>query len=394
MTQALLDEWMSAEDNAFETGRNSDVTFVVDGQEIRANRGRIETHSDVFKAMFDNDYEKSGGRLEIKETRADLLSKLIKACYSPSIKLANCLEALELFKLAHQYNIRHVSNYCEWYIHDHKSELSANLIKFYATGDLYGSLKIKSVALDVLRTTFKTLWSLDCKTLAGIETLSADQVCEIFLTVWPTRKITSSVNQPRYLQMNKMTQDMLDNFMSVEEAAFVSGMNADVTFLVKGQKIQANRGQLAKHSNVFKNWLAKYPHAKTLAIYNTTPELFKKLILSCYCPSIKLSDLEEALELYKLAHKYQVNHTLSYCESYITRHKFQLSARNVIRFYSTGFHYESKKMKAAALVVLKSLDCNAEKLKLHQLSADELREVLDAVWLRKKYDWSILWLMQ
>ena len=63
---------MAVEEQAFEKGDNADVTFVVDCQEIQANRARIEKHSDVFKAMFANDYEKSCGRLEIKWSTPEL----------------------------------------------------------------------------------------------------------------------------------------------------------------------------------------------------------------------------------------------------------------------------------------------------------------------------------
>jgi len=178
---ASIDKWMAVEEKAFERGENADVTFVVDGQEIRANRGKLEMHSDVFKAMFANDYEKSGGRLEINDTTPDVFKKLIFACYCPSIKLNDCNHALELLKLAHQYNIGHVLIRCESYITANKSTLTANnVIQFYVAGDLFDSIGIKNAALEVLPT-------LNCcsKKLLGMDQLSADQLREVFNAVWP-----------------------------------------------------------------------------------------------------------------------------------------------------------------------------------------------------------------
>ena len=113
MAKELRDDWILVAERAFETGKNANVTFVVNGREIKANRARIEEHSDVFKEVFASEFDKTGGRFEMKETSFKVFKKLIMACHVPSIELDYCIDAHELFKLAHYYKIGHVSKYSE-----------------------------------------------------------------------------------------------------------------------------------------------------------------------------------------------------------------------------------------------------------------------------------------
>ena len=180
--------WHNAEWKAFKSfnGHNgADVQFVVDGKCVYAHRGQLEKHSDVFKAMFVNDFENNDGKFVIDDVKFDHFEKLIYACYAPWIKLDTCSDALELFKLAHHYTIKHVRIYCENYISRNLIKLDAtNVLEFFATGDSYASTMIKQAALSRLKT-------LDCDDptkIKNMDEMTASQSQELLKAIWSYKK--------------------------------------------------------------------------------------------------------------------------------------------------------------------------------------------------------------
>ena len=175
----MQDKWIAAE------AADSQVTFIVDGQDIKASRGPLEQHSDVLKAMFVKDYDKFGGKFNIEDANPQVLLKLILACYCPKVQLSNCIEALDLFKLAHRFNVKHVMSYCENFIVVNKSQVTeADVIEFFRVGDLSGSLKIKSMAIEVL-----TSLQSSVDDISNLEVLSSGQMREVFKVVWTKRVV-------------------------------------------------------------------------------------------------------------------------------------------------------------------------------------------------------------
>ena len=178
----MAKDWLSAEEE-FEMGRNANVKFVVNGHEIKANRFRVELHSDVFKAMFANDFKKRGGKFEIKNATLGSLTKLVRSCYCP-ISVDSIGEALELFELAHRYNVVHVSTYCEDYIARRDQQLiEHNVIDFFRVGDLCSSTIIKTCALN-------RMLKLQCcyELMVGREKLTEGQLREILRFIWPKKE--------------------------------------------------------------------------------------------------------------------------------------------------------------------------------------------------------------
>ena len=89
MDRKFREIWIDIEQKAFLEEVNADVTFVVDGEEVKANRRQLEKHSDVFKTLFDNGFEKTGGRFKIKQDELTVITVDGKDIHMNRSQLAN-----------------------------------------------------------------------------------------------------------------------------------------------------------------------------------------------------------------------------------------------------------------------------------------------------------------
>ena len=121
-----------------------------------------------------------------------------------------------------------------------------------------------------------------------------------------------------------------------KEWASVEG-DTKVTFVVNGQEIVASRS-LEKYAILLFSENNKQPGQLMASeecrarfeFKDADPKIFEQLILACYHPKIELDDCKQAINLLKLARRFEVKHIENYCISYITVNKSQLTADDVI----------------------------------------------------------------
>ena len=83
-----------------ESGKHTDVTFLVDGQEVKAHKAILVAHSTVFAAMFEHEcVEKRDGKVKITDISLEALKQLLRYMYTGKVCWTEDRE-YELFQAA------------------------------------------------------------------------------------------------------------------------------------------------------------------------------------------------------------------------------------------------------------------------------------------------------
>lgn len=104
-------------DNFLETHKSSDVTFIIDNEEIPANKGIVSLHSDVFAKMFESDMiEKSTSKVKIIDIEPKIFKLLLSFMYSRQLDCQDTEELLKLIIAADKYEVKSLVNLCGYRI--------------------------------------------------------------------------------------------------------------------------------------------------------------------------------------------------------------------------------------------------------------------------------------
>lgn len=105
---------------------------------------------------------------------------------------------------------------------------------------------------------------------------------------------------------------------------------SDVTFVVKGEVIPANKSILALQSDVFESMFATDMLEKktnTVEIVDIEPKIFKLMLRFVYDGNLDCNETEELLELCKAADKYELRNLVKLCANNAC---FELCTSNVV----------------------------------------------------------------
>jgi len=98
----------------FKNGSDTDVSFVVDDQTIKAHKLILSARSDYFKNMFDSGMiEANSDQIVIRECSADIFKEVIRFLYTNNPPTDIKKIAFELLPLADQYLLTSLKNHCE-----------------------------------------------------------------------------------------------------------------------------------------------------------------------------------------------------------------------------------------------------------------------------------------
>lgn len=100
--------------NILKTGIHSDVTFEIEGKEIKAHRGILASRSKYFEAMFSGNFSESNqATIPIADVDAEIFQKMLEYIYSGNLP-ENALEiAHKLLPLGDKYELDDLVNDCE-----------------------------------------------------------------------------------------------------------------------------------------------------------------------------------------------------------------------------------------------------------------------------------------
>ena len=95
-----------------ETSQNSDVTFIVNGEKIKAHKTILAARSDYFRNMFDADMrENLSNEVEITDADPAVFRALLEHVYAgidPPVEIA-----LDVLVIADKYGLEHLKRLCE-----------------------------------------------------------------------------------------------------------------------------------------------------------------------------------------------------------------------------------------------------------------------------------------
>ncbi|CAB3380825.1 Hypothetical predicted protein [Cloeon dipterum] len=110
--EKTANEWPDWLKKAFNRADTADVVFVVEGKKIHAHKAILIMQCAVFETMFQGDWKESNQREQIIEIRSyDAFFAFLKYFYTNEVDLQPDL-ALELFALAHFYQMSDLQKKC------------------------------------------------------------------------------------------------------------------------------------------------------------------------------------------------------------------------------------------------------------------------------------------
>lgn len=135
----------------FENEENFDITFVTDGEEIKANKHHLMVMSNVFEAMFDSSWEeKNKIGISIKGTTAKAFKLFIALMHGMEPKMKIEVEtALEIILLADRYDVRDIGNNVALDVLNRVT--TYNVIKVLNVGFLANYKELKEAAIQYLK---------------------------------------------------------------------------------------------------------------------------------------------------------------------------------------------------------------------------------------------------
>ncbi|XP_058806212.1 protein roadkill-like [Phymastichus coffea] len=97
-----------------ETGNGSDVTFRVDGIEIKAHKAFIISRSPVFQAMFEHQMkEKEENVVDVLDVKYHIMKELLRFMYASKVNNVQA-NASELLAAADKYSVKGLKVLCEY----------------------------------------------------------------------------------------------------------------------------------------------------------------------------------------------------------------------------------------------------------------------------------------
>mmetsp|Transcript_75130 Transcript_75130/g.242921 ORF Transcript_75130/g.242921 Transcript_75130/m.242921 type:complete len:546 (-) Transcript_75130:315-1952(-) len=124
----------------------ADVSFVVNGQEVKAHRCILSARSVYFRTMFASQFRegRQGAKVEVCDTSATAFRSLLRFLYTDEL-LVDDSDVVQLMRLAHRYEILPVYEHCRLYA---LRNLSAkNCIPWLVEAQEYGIEELRRSAL-------------------------------------------------------------------------------------------------------------------------------------------------------------------------------------------------------------------------------------------------------
>ncbi|RWS28530.1 speckle-type POZ protein-like protein [Leptotrombidium deliense] len=141
--------------NMFMVETLCDFTVIVDEHPIKCHKSVLMSESDVFQAMFDNDFrEKKESCMRIDEFSYDSVHSMIKFMYCHEVDNIKDL-VFDLLLLSDKYNVKKLKMLCENYI---SSKISVdNFFNIYKTATYNNTPILKQNLRDFLFKNYESL---------------------------------------------------------------------------------------------------------------------------------------------------------------------------------------------------------------------------------------------
>ena len=146
--------------NLFLDDQFSDVNLVTpDGKELKAHKNILASASSAFAAMFKHDMvEKNSNIVKIADFEYDVIKEMLRFIYMGEVENIKSI-SIELFLAADKYDIQSLRNKCANYIANNITV--DNAIKIYDLANKFNAEKLKTRAMDFLKSTIGNMMKTD-----------------------------------------------------------------------------------------------------------------------------------------------------------------------------------------------------------------------------------------
>lgn len=111
MNSLLKDQVIKSLSNLYSSGAFSDITFLVEGQELKAHKNILASRNEVFQSMFLSDMSESKKNVIELDDDIDTFKTFLKYLYTGTVEDDHL--TLELFILADKYLDQALKDLCE-----------------------------------------------------------------------------------------------------------------------------------------------------------------------------------------------------------------------------------------------------------------------------------------
>jgi len=139
----------------FNSKEMSDVQIRCEDQTFDAHQLILSTRSPVFQRMFQTEMkEKKSGQVDIEDLKPEVVSEMLKFIYSWECASINDSktsdqDVIDLIEAADKYQLELLKHLCEDALCTRIKVESS--LKFLIFGDMYGAVKLKEVAMELVR---------------------------------------------------------------------------------------------------------------------------------------------------------------------------------------------------------------------------------------------------
>ncbi|XP_013105716.1 speckle-type POZ protein [Stomoxys calcitrans] len=143
-----------------ETGKFSDVTFVVANKEFKAHKAILTVRSEVFAAMFDHEGmdENKKNRVEISDFEPTVIQEMLTFIYSNRSPNVDEMAA-DLLPVADKYALHKLKIMCEFVLHRDLRVDTA--IETLILADRHGAAQLREQALSVIKENISAIIKTD-----------------------------------------------------------------------------------------------------------------------------------------------------------------------------------------------------------------------------------------
>eukprot|EP00080_Pristionchus_pacificus_P007004 PDM67024.1 BTB domain-containing protein [Pristionchus pacificus] len=313
-----------------------DITFLIDGEKIHANKGILAVHSPVFSAMFYGEFaEKNNKEVELKDVDRKAFIDMLNLIY-PSYEKISVSNCESILKLADQFQIDVIIDQVEKFL-IYSTEFIA--VKKLHLSDQYRLVQLQDHCLGDIESVDDVL---DLKETDGFKEL-ADNVKALLLEKTYKQTFNHEYASWGYLEFYKW-EDLLneekgfikDNKIIIEVRFTLSNFigirtvspidysdpnvsSHDITFLIDGKKIHANKGILCVHSPVFSAMFYgefTEKNKKEIELKDVDSKAFIGMLNLLYPSYEKISD-SNCESILKIADRFQIDVIIDQAEKFL-----------------------------------------------------------------------------
>lgn len=325
----------------------SDLTIVLDNHRIKCHKNIIGIGSKVLRHLIDSnsiinltsqEYCMNRNNLEI-----NILHSLLEFIYTGRVTFRSVAEAVKLFQVASDCQVKGLKMLSEVFIASNVTISDA--VDALICGHLNGSPPIKKACLQVM----KGKDSDEIRNWYKIEKYPSVS----YLLITKMWKGSNDDTTPGNLEVQEteIMQQVRQYYVKSLITMFKSKLDTDfVLSFPTGHEVHIHKNILRIRSLYFERVLMEDPLIHESYVNDVPYPTFLQLLTYIYSGLVSLNSVDEAVDLFVAASRYEVHSLIPVTEKFISRN---VSSENAIKAFIAGHLNGSSKIIESCLTVIK-----------------------------------------